>query len=370
MDPSIQGAILSGVYNLDSPIKVQCPTGTCTWPKFTTLAVCSSCRNVTSETRVDCWSPPQHYDIFCNYTTPAGFKLEATSHPHFGIIQGGYTEYNSTGKVPRPMTIDPLNTTLVSFASANNFGNNNIRKPKIVIECDISWCAQTFHNLSVTNGTFSAGLITEIPLKNRPDSDQESLCPLIPSSLNPDVVGNDTFIVNPTDSDNIGDYLFNILTSTGGSDYGNLLMTSSNLSETVANITQSITYALGVSNSSNETLGTALTTQPYIHVRRPFITFPLSVIVIGIAFLIWTLVYISFNKPMAWKSFNIVPLLARTELRDETMMSLLHSESGITARAREIHGRLEMRESGNLVFVQCGVGEREFGIRQGNGFPR
>lgn len=357
MDPSIQGAILNGVYNLDSPVKLQCPTGTCTWPKFTTLAVCSNCRDVTSETQIDCRISPPLYNTYCNYTTPAGFKIEVNAQAVFAGGPGSYIEYNSTGEVPSVADDGTLNTTLVSFASANNIANNNLKKPKAITECDIHWCAQTFQNLSVTNGTFSAGPITKTRLKSRPGSDTSSLCPLFASNVNPDIVGNGTLFVNPTDSRNIGNYLFTILNSTSGSDYGNLLMASSNLSDTVANITQSITYALGVSNSSEETLGTALTNEQYIHVRWPYITFPLFVVAMGNAFLAWTLFYISFNKSMAWKSSSIVPLLANTELSDDTKVSILCSESELTAHSRDTHGTLEMHEPGNLVLVQCRVGK-------------
>lgn len=48
----INGAISAGFFNQSSPITIECPTGNCTWPAFSTLGLCTSCTNVTQQVTV------------------------------------------------------------------------------------------------------------------------------------------------------------------------------------------------------------------------------------------------------------------------------------------------------------------------------
>ena len=66
MGSRMQGAILSGLFNMSLTETVSCPTGDCRWDEFTTLAIKSDCYNVTASTKVDCHDGI--IDLTCYYT--------------------------------------------------------------------------------------------------------------------------------------------------------------------------------------------------------------------------------------------------------------------------------------------------------------
>jgi hypothetical protein len=87
MDTKMQGAMLSGLFNLSMPVRYSCPTGNCRWNEYSTLAVGSSWRNVSDTTRVDCWNDPVSDDYSCDYTTSMGIKLRGNRrHYYFGSV--------------------------------------------------------------------------------------------------------------------------------------------------------------------------------------------------------------------------------------------------------------------------------------------
>lgn len=164
MGPKMEGAILAGLFNLTLTPDFRCDDPRCTWNSFTTLAVTSSCQNVTENTKIQCMSvtrgaPPK---FWCNYTTPAGHMIYAESG---GRLQSGFfdTYFNTTAfQMAPPILPWPavdkrvINSTILRLAIANMQGDFSMKNPEFM-ECDIRWCARTLPNLTVENGKLDAG---------------------------------------------------------------------------------------------------------------------------------------------------------------------------------------------------------------------
>lgn len=333
MGPKMQGAILNGLFNLSSPVQFTCTTGNCRWDEFSTLAVTSSCQNVTSDTTVLCVENGSAF--ICKYTTPAGFVIRSSSHSSSG--GASTTLFNSTAFLPLSDDQDvPINSTLARFALADLQGNFNMSNPN-VLECDIRLCARVTRNLAVTNGTFDAGISNDIEVIGVPGLYEASLKPgfasyrewytFNTSGDHPDFPGNSSFSYHMIDIIGVKNFLYDIFTSQriggggGISPYYWPLVNSSDHVKTVADISKSMSYAIAQAPSGEILEGEAFVSELYIRVQWPWIILPLAEVIMSIALLACTLGYTQHKGVPAWKSSGIVPLLTvmmgwdSTELR-------------------------------------------------------
>lgn len=313
MGPKMQGAILNGLFNLSSPINVTCPTGSCQWPEFSTLAVTSACQNVTSEAQVNCNKIGG--TTLCNYTTPAGFLLRGSKRTSSG--GGSQTSYfNTTARVPlKPNIKEPPNSTILKIAMANMQKPFDLTSPELM-ECELRWCARVTQNLTVTNGTFGPGISKDIELTgvlsdlnqmagrgqlrwyNFEIDDNETSFP-----------GNRTFSIHSIDFLGIRSFLSYVFTADRDGPFFLPLMESSDRARTVASIAESMTYALGQSPSAVKSAGQTIHSEQYILVHWPWIILPLSEVVMTLAFMVCTLIHTHRMGVTVWKSSSIVPLL-------------------------------------------------------------
>ncbi|KAF7518915.1 hypothetical protein G7054_g13272 [Neopestalotiopsis clavispora] len=340
MGPKMQGAILSGLFNLSYPVQFTCTTGNCRWDQFSTLAVTSSCHNVTSDTTVMCGS--YGAALHCNYTTPAGFFIESSS---WMMDSESATLFNYTAFEPSfESTSRPINSTLARFALANLQGNFNMSNP-VVLECDIRLCARVTRNLTVTNGTLDAGISDNIELEGVPGLYEENLELGVAgvrdwytfniTGDHPTFPGNRTFSYHMIDIEDVKLFLYDIFTSSGLGEgiftaneleedfftsskveqgvgvnpYYWPLADSSDRSKTVADISQSMSYAIAQAPSGEKLEGKAFVSELYIRVQWPWIILPLAEVVMSISLLVCTLAYTRHKGVPAWKSSGIVPLL-------------------------------------------------------------
>lgn len=114
-DPSMTLAI-DAVFNTPSveirPSKVRCPTGTCTWPSYSTLGVCHQCQDMSQALQYICRN---HTKLDSPMTgapavDPCGFRLNNT------FIVG-------TSGNPGFRKVTSLSTAIVNTLSAPNFGS-------------------------------------------------------------------------------------------------------------------------------------------------------------------------------------------------------------------------------------------------------
>ena len=170
-DTVMRGTIISTMYGVSSTLAHTCSTGNCTWSMFSTLAVCSRCRNVTEQTNSHCVMkvPSQHGSIpiieyGCNYTLPGGanFTKEVSSNISVRSVSDPRPALDVSAK-----NLFGLDPSIVGFTNISTLrfadGDNEYRDYDAT-ECYLYWCQRTYHNTTSYNGIVHYDSITESEL--------------------------------------------------------------------------------------------------------------------------------------------------------------------------------------------------------------
>ncbi|KAJ8130578.1 hypothetical protein O1611_g3049 [Lasiodiplodia mahajangana] len=351
IESKIQGAIMSGLYDSEAPVTVECPTGQCTWPPFTTLALSAQCSNVTQETTTNCtFNGPSEE---CIYITPGGFHISTTA----SFSQGGasYTLFNSSATSQWDRSSAWANSTLLKLAAVNisstisaTGGTNAEYESPYAIECNMSWVARTFQGISVVDGTFMAGTTEDHELKGiQTTSDSEWWYPG-PYQFRIKNASNDTlkylvFTINPNDHGIIAGHLQEVFSSNSDDNFGMALMQSSDMIGTIQNISTRVTYAIGQGRNATSAPGTALTGETYIRVQWPWFILPALAIFGSLVLLIATVIYSASRGVASWKRSSLLPLFTRfTGLYTGDIAP--HSPQNMMSRAQGIRVRFDMKD--------------------------
>lgn len=273
MDPKMQGAILNGLYNLSAPIPVQCQTGNCQWEDFTTVAVTSECRNVTSSNRINCEF--SRGSKSCNYTTPSDFFISSYSSTSSGDTRS--TEFNSTTNPPQTTSHlgELLNSTLSEFAAAKMSALFSEERPDIT-ECSMRWVARLVQNTTFSNGTFHPGIATDYELIGVVNPfDSNHWVTFNVSNESETFPGNKSFSVLPTDNTKLMEFLNMVFSSSKADLFGLVLNNVTDFTQIMESMSDSITYALGQSSTGMELAGEAITFEQYVYVNWGWIILPI-----------------------------------------------------------------------------------------------
>ncbi|EMD96231.1 hypothetical protein COCC4DRAFT_46673 [Bipolaris maydis ATCC 48331] len=347
MDPKMQGAILNGLYNLSAPIQVQCQTGNCRWEDFTTLAVTSECKNVTSSSNMSCEF--SRGTSSCNYTTPSDFFISSYSSTSSGDTRS--TGFNSTALPPQTTSHlgELLNSTLLKFAAAKISTPFTDENPDIT-ECSMRWVARLVQNTTFSNGTFHPGIAKDYELIGVVNPfDSNHWVTFNVSDESGTFPGNKSFSVLPTDNTKLMEFLNMVFSSSKKDLFGLVLNNVTDFTQTMKSMSDSITYALGQSPTGQELAGEAITFEQYVYVNWGWIILPIIEVAMGIAFLVATLLQNWRKGVVAWKGSAIIPLV--------TEMEGWHSGECRAGSAREadkmakgMTGLLESKEDGGQIF--------------------
>lgn len=149
VETALQGAIMNGIFNLDSRESFNCAGQRCSWKAFSTLGICGSCQNVTLTTEKVCSPatvrPPSQA---CNYTTPGSLTMDAQ------IVvpaDGGTfrTRLNFTAKqYDNYYAINHPGIITLAMMRFIDYKAPPIPTPEI-FECEIKYCAKVYTNLLV-----------------------------------------------------------------------------------------------------------------------------------------------------------------------------------------------------------------------------
>ncbi|KAI8949248.1 hypothetical protein F4801DRAFT_603444 [Xylaria longipes] len=351
IESKMQGAIMSGLYNTEAPVRVQCPTGHCTWSPFTTMALSAQCSNVTQETKTNCtFDGPSEK---CIYITPGGFHISTLA----AFSQGGasYILFNSSAASQWNRTSDWANSTLLKLAAVNisstigDTGSTDAEyESPYAIECDMTWVARTFEGINVVNGTFTAGTTEDHDLEGiQTTSDSEWWYPG-PYQFRIKNTSNDTlkdliFSINPNDHGIIAGHLEEVFSSNSDDNFGMALMQSSDMIGTIQNISTSVTYAIGQGKNATLATGTALTNETYIRVQWAWFILPALTIVGSLVLLVATVIYSIRRDVASWKQSSLLPLFTRfIGLHAEDVAP--HSPQDMMSRAHQIRVRFDMKD--------------------------
>ncbi|KAF2137036.1 uncharacterized protein K452DRAFT_199136, partial [Aplosporella prunicola CBS 121167] len=338
ISPKLQSAIYSGLYNLGNPVQFTCPFGNCRWNAFSTLGVASKCRNSTIGTHISC--EPRHGGNvlqYCNYTTPNGFLFNIVES---GVLISTAKSYND------PSGISPMNSTILELAVIKvGFPIIDHMPPRVaeITECELRWCATTFLNASVVNGTFHPGptYTTELALT---DTERWFASSYNFKTANDEqLFGNPNFTIGSEDDYNIKSFLAEIFSTDSYKSVGIVLRNSSSFPDLMANISRGLTYAIGSNLRATTLLGNSTTTEQFVSISWPWIALPMSEAFMGILFLISTILVSKRRGVTTWKSSSILPLLIQVEGWEKEDL-VAASLDGIERKSKRMHGLVQAGE--------------------------
>ena len=309
---SMMGAVYDGVFSKNltrsaSSVTGYCPTGNCTYPSFASLAVCSSCQNVSSLLQYT--SEPNRLGTVYNYTLRNGHQLAGAQSSL------AYLNITASGDAYRTLELNSDDLSLLnSPATITNVSmiiGGNLSEPwaQTAWDCVFSFCAKSY------NASESLSLFNETPLDVF-DEIKPALRPLPPSqssanytplyagtrifdvpSTHLTTIGqqNRTFTFNPTAQFALQSSLQKTLTSqmmqnvqgeyvfTNGIAQGFYYNGLQNVAATMDNIADALTNAMRMS-SGQQIQGIALTVQAHIQVQWWWLLLPLVMGALGVIF--------------------------------------------------------------------------------------
>lgn len=165
-DLAIKASFYNGMFNSAQPslfaVQPACPTGNCTWPRFSSIGVCSRCTDTSSAITQICIDEgaPQSRVNICYWTIPGGPFL---SH--------GQTVLNMTAFFPiQPIGFTPAlpmeDTTLAHVQMLVNTGS--IASPQTyALTCQLYFCIKTYQS-SIESGILHEAVVATFPNASTP----------------------------------------------------------------------------------------------------------------------------------------------------------------------------------------------------------
>ncbi|KAJ8113758.1 hypothetical protein OPT61_g4181 [Boeremia exigua] len=154
------GHLYSGMYHGSTGSKRSeldvvpvCPTNDCAFPNFESLAVCSSCLNITQKMEQSCFTVNNNVTQ-CTFSLPNGLKAnQSTRNPDtlaasavLAPIEGDNNNY----RVGKSLHSDSIGNILVTTI-LNASSNDGIISAD-AHQCSLSWCVKTYE-AKVVNGS-------------------------------------------------------------------------------------------------------------------------------------------------------------------------------------------------------------------------
>ncbi|KAF2143983.1 uncharacterized protein K452DRAFT_306628 [Aplosporella prunicola CBS 121167] len=401
LDTETQGAVFQRTA-LNSSNLFRCTTSQCHWAEpFSTLGICSTCRDVLSEKQAYCSTVSDSYDLTkyaCNYT------ISELSLPVFTIDNG--TERYAWTKMLTAVESDEIlrgnksiirpkrcltlpekdSRCLTSFihyySEFGNFDEVVLRRQDYtysplanynIKECDIYWCAREYEDARVSNGSFSAVLNTSHTLEEitnlNSTKEWESfdshdalyLDEIMYLRLPEDLKRNETFVIDIRQHNALAQLLSSIMRvnqtanySSSGveqSDYFGIMIVNDNITRFIEEIAESLSNRIRYADSSYRVHGTAFRDETYISVRWKWAALPPALLLLTAFYLACAVLQNAKRGTALWKSSSLALLFhelegwQKNELAVKDMEDLQHAVADIRAQVGD--------ESGGLKFVRC-----------------
>ncbi|KAG8161582.1 hypothetical protein KVR01_008569 [Diaporthe batatas] len=171
IDSSMQGAVFKAFYDLETPDLFNC-TSNCTWDQsYTSLGFSMACTNVTQDTYStrNC-THHSNGTHTCEMTTPGGVSFSTgeadTMWSTVLVIQAvanavyfGLNSFSNTGPVP------PTFMRFAVFRQPADYVMNDATVEE-TLECDLSFAAYTYSNVTSVGNDFNFGNVETTPLDN------------------------------------------------------------------------------------------------------------------------------------------------------------------------------------------------------------
>jgi hypothetical protein len=341
---NVQMAISNGANSQGQidDFPASCPTSNCTWPKFQSLGLCSTCVDVTDYAQKN-WKcedgANNTFDGFVGKNRTCSYKLPNSAFDYeyqifYDEVGGDYTEVDGELRL-NVWSTDVHQATfsdnIMLLVSRITFGESQSLVPggareqvQEATECALAMCVEE-HDLSITSGImshsvvaveqpFSMKTIVDTPYYSDYDIKQVTInkttysvdgsytVPALLLYMGPTLYGN--IIANYTINQTAGSPIRYDGGLTPSSDLATSFYARLNFSQAVENMATSVSrYMRSLSNET--TIGRAHNVETYIHVRWAYMAFPAVLMAGGIALLIIAMIQTSQTGLEVWKSSSL-----------------------------------------------------------------
>ncbi|KAJ5740281.1 hypothetical protein N7493_000153 [Penicillium malachiteum] len=144
-------------------VQPTCPTGNCTWPTVSSLAICGECTDVSSNVIYGLENDTKN-STWRNYALPDGTRLsnhESASSDESTLLQASWANESYQGLRYQSLAQDPANGRLMlAHFEVISVTVVSLRNESRATECALWFCVRA-HNFSMTNGQLSQSTVGE-----------------------------------------------------------------------------------------------------------------------------------------------------------------------------------------------------------------
>lgn len=382
LEPSMQAAIFNGLAQSNKPLNPICPSGDCEYDNFVTLGVCSQCEDITSQASQNCVPSTDQYRLTtqewmaqiplnCTYTSPSGASIS----PGIWIDEAKWLSQDNNSALAIRNPWSALSTSnesategdparIVSFLAAKYEGgqtwtSENSTSPEnkpTLTECSVSLCEREYtQRLNGTQQTIEMIKSQDLHLGKKIESNITNIWleTLISNDSQPLSPNSNYTIDNTTWQDlsltMIG--LFNTTLYTGDAQYIETtapgmnpllaLWSSSNLTNSITSMADSMTDHIRSSTSATHLPGRTFRTETYIHMRWPWMALPATMVILSTVLLIVVSVANRKYSTLTWKSSVLPLLLGKLQIGSEHELGTLQTVTAVQDESKKIRMAVE-----------------------------
>ncbi len=310
VDLSMKAAIYNGVFAIGNDaergIDHTCSTGNCTWPNFSSLAVCNKCENITSLVEKDCNNTGCHMLSLPNGPTLSGLG---------GQINSSVTNISTS--------LNEIQASVFKFSTLVS-KRVNVPKDAFAIECALWYCVQTYAT-SVRDSVISQNVLSSWRNDSATLAQRSDLMYNVSASGLNNGTNNSSFRVAFLAAEALNSFMSETFTGSGGlnhsgaafsSDVQQALYNTQSISARIDNLAVSMTNNIRQQNDSmtGPARGTTWKAETYVHVRWVWFFYPVAVAVLAVIFLTGSIIETAYRDILVWKASNLALLFHGQDL--------------------------------------------------------
>lgn len=354
IDLSLKAAIYEGLYGRAGVLTPICSTGNCTWPVFTSLAICNQCQEFSFE--------------YVDHKLPSGLWFNDT------IPDLGYeTMIVASGLLP---VEDPE-------IKSPRLANISISGPGNGYECVLYWCIQEY-NSSVRSGIFREDILTtwrqepssiSVIAEHNPKKQNGEISHTTgyyffgSHTATAEMFKNQTFSLSNDSHMSVVNYFKDFFTgniigdpSWGFNASSDAMQAFSHVEEIsdntvsvgledvpslIGNLTKNLNVQMRQAADVNSSaIGTAWKTESYVLVRWQCLSFPIALLFLTLIFLVTTIMRNCQNKVPPWKSSTTALLLHGLSIEHQEKYLIHAHQNEMDAVAKKLKVQLQETEAG------------------------
>ena len=301
---SMKGAVYNGIFAIKDEASMgvghSCPTGNCSYPQFSSLAVCNVCENITEYIHKTCDHTGCH-----KLSLPGGLSLSGL---------GGQINTSLTAISPK------LNEVEASLCRLGLLTSTSVNDPYAAraLECVFYYCINRYETV-VSHSLIKENILYTWRNDSARHNASQDLIYRPPPSFLDTKEDPEEFRISALSAKSLSAFMRQTLTGSGGlnesgsafsSDVLQALYKQANLSARMDNLAISMSNNIREQNDRRfaPVNGTAWENQTYVHVRWAWFSFPACVTFLAVLFLAGSMIQTSQMKILVWKSSNLALL--------------------------------------------------------------